>query len=74
MDPDLFLVVGLGVGMLAIPSLLSAYSESRAPRAGAILALISGALLAVALTIKPGGYSMAEVPDVIYRVIARVIN
>jgi hypothetical protein len=31
MDTDLMLVLGLAVSVLAIPSLLSAFAESRAP-------------------------------------------
>lgn len=74
MDTDVMLVIGLLVCVLAIPSLLSAFAESRPPRAGAIMVLIGGVLLAVALTQKPSGYTFAEVPDVVFRVIGRFIN
>ena len=74
MDTDLMLVLGLAICALAIPSLLSAFSESRPPRAGAIMVLIGGVLLAVALTQKPSGYTFAEIPDVVFRVIGRFIN
>ena len=68
------LVVGLLVCVLAIPALLSAFAESRPPRAGAIMVLIGGVLLAIALTQKPSGYTFAEVPEVVFRVIGRFIN
>ena len=68
------LVVGLLVCVLAIPTLLSAFAESRPPRAGAIMVLIGGVLLALALTQKPSGYTFAEVPEVVFRVIGRFIN
>ncbi len=74
MDTDLMLVVGLLVCVLAIPTLLSAFAESRPPRAGAIMVLIGGVLLALALTQKPSGYTFAEVPEVVFRVIGRFIN
>lgn len=74
MDTDLMLVVGLLICVLAIPSLLSAFAESRPPRSGAIMVLIGGVLLAVALTQKPSGYTFAEVPDVVFKVIGRFIN
>jgi formate-dependent nitrite reductase membrane component NrfD len=70
MSTDQILVVGLIICALAIPSLLAAYSESRPPRAGAIMVLIGGVLLAVALTQKAGGYTFAEIPQVCMRVIA----
>jgi hypothetical protein len=73
-DSDLILVVGIIAGTLAIPALLSAYSESRAPRSGAILVLISGVLLAVALTNKGGGYRLDDVPEVFMSVIKRYIG
>ena len=71
MDTDLMLVVGLVLCVLAIPSLLGAYSEGRSPRAGAILVLIGGVLLVVALSQKPTGYTFAEIPDVVVKVISR---
>jgi hypothetical protein len=73
-DTDLILVVGAVVSALAIPSMLAAYSESRPPRGGAVLLLIGGTLLVVALTQKPSGYTFAEVPDAFYRVVGRFVN
>jgi hypothetical protein len=74
MDPDLFLVIGLVLAVLTIPSLLSAYSESRAPRAASVVVLVAGVLIVIALTNKAGGYTIAEIPDVIFRVIGRYLN
>ena len=73
MDSDLILVVGLVIGILSIPSMLSAYSENRAPRIAAILVLISGVLLVVAVKNKAGGYAIADIPHVFYGVIGRYI-
>ncbi|MDN5786378.1 hypothetical protein [Pseudorhodobacter sp.] len=73
MDPDLFLVIGMIIGVLAIPSMLSAFSEGRAPRLGALLVLASGALIIVALQNKGGGYTIADLPHVFYAVIGRYI-
>ena len=74
MDTDLLLVIGILLSALAIPSLLAAYSESRPPRAGAVIILIGGILIVVALTQNPVGYSFGELPDVFLRVIARFLN
>ena len=74
MDTDLFLVIGIVLCALAIPSLLSAYTEGRAPRAGAVLVLIGGVLIVVALSQHPRGYSFAEIPDLFFRVIGRYLN
>lgn len=74
MDTDLVLVVGILLAALAIPSLLSAFSESRPPRAGAIMVLIGGILIVVALTQSPTGYNFGEIPDVFLRVIGGFVN
>lgn len=74
MNTDLYLVIGMIVGALAIPSLLGAFAESRTPRAGSILVLISGVLIAVALTQKPSGYTFAEIPHVFVRVIGSFVH
>jgi hypothetical protein len=74
MDTDLMLVIGIAVCVMAIPTLLSAYSESRPPRFGAIMVLIGGVLLATALTQKPSGYTFDEIPGVIFKVIGRFVN
>ena len=74
MDPDLFFVIGIILGLLSIPSLLTAFSESRAPRMGAIMALVAGVLVVIAMQNKAGGYTFAEMPDVFFNVIGRYIR
>jgi hypothetical protein len=74
MNTDLYLVIGIVLGALAVPSMLSAFSEGRAPRIGAILVLISGTLLVLAISQKPGGYELADIPQAFYRVIGQVLN
>jgi hypothetical protein len=70
LDPDLFLVIGIVLAVLTIPSLLSAYVDERTPRAGALLVLISGTLIVLALNQHPGGYAFKEIPQAFYRVAA----
>ncbi len=74
MTTDMMLVLGLVICALSLPSLLSAFSEGRAPRAGAVLLLVGGLLLVMALTQKPSGYTFAEIPHVFVRVIAGFLN
>lgn len=74
MDPDLSLVIGLVLAVLTVPSLMSAYVEGRVPRAGAVFALIAGGLIVYALSTRPGGYALAEIPDAFFRVIGRYAN
>ena len=74
MDPDLLLVVGIILGVLAVPSILSAFSEGRAPRAASIIVLIAGVLVVVALQTKGGGYTVTDIPQAFYTVIGRYIH
>jgi hypothetical protein len=74
MDTDLFLTIGVVLGVLTIPSLLSAWTEGRAPRFGAIMLIAAIGLIAVALTQKPGGYTFSEIPDVMVTVVSRYVN
>ena len=74
MDTDLFLVIGIIITVLAVPSVVGAFSESRPPRAGAIMFLIGGTLIALALTQGTIRYSVPDIPDVFTRVISRYLN
>lgn len=74
MQPDIALVVGLVLAMFAIPSIISAFSDSRAPRGSAITVLIAGGLVLYALQSQPGGYRMDEIPEVFVRVLADLLN
>lgn len=71
MDPDLALVIGVVLGVLSVPSILSALSDKRAPRASAITVLIAGGLILLAIQSKPGGVKMEQLPDIFVSVIAR---
>lgn len=74
MDTDLFLTIGIVLGVLTIPSLLAAWTEGRAPRLGAIMLLASAGLITVALTQRPGGYAFDEIPSVMMYVVGRYVN
>ena len=74
MDPDLALIVGLCVSALAVPGIFSAIADARAPRAAAIALLVGGGLVVLAITQKPGGYAMSDLPDVFFNVIGRYLN
>jgi hypothetical protein len=74
MDTDLALVIGLIVAALSVPSVLSALSDRRAPRASAITILIAGGLILFAIQGKAGGYSIQQLPDIFVNVLARYIS
>lgn len=74
MTPDLSLVIGLIVAAFSIPSILSAISSGRSPRASALTILIAGGLILYALQTHPGGYTLEEIPDVFVRVFATYLQ
>ena len=73
-DTDPLLTIGIVVLVLSLPSLLSAWAESRAPRMGAILLIAGIGLIFAALWIKPGGYAFNQVPGVMVNVVARLFE
>ncbi|SIN74797.1 hypothetical protein [Vannielia litorea] len=73
-DTDVIFVIGLVVGLLSIPALIGAFSESRPPRAAAILVLIAAGLISIAVIRKPGGYTLSSAPDVFMKVISGIVN
>ena len=74
MDPDLFFVIGVLVLGFSIPAIISSFSEGRAPRAAAIMIMIGGGLLGLAIVNKPNGYEIGDTPRVFNEVIGRYIN
>lgn len=74
MDPDLALIIGLVLAVFSVPAILSAFSEGRAPRVAAFTVIVAGLLIIWAISSRPGGYSVMEIPDVFVRVVARFIS
>ena len=74
MDMDRLLMLGLGLIGLSLPAILSAWSESRAPRVGAVTLVAGAAVSLHAMTHKPGGYRLADLPDVFYSVIGGLLH
>lgn len=74
MHPDTALVLGLIIGMFSIPSIVSAFSDGRAPRASMLTILIGGGFILYAISNKSGGYAVEDVPDVFFSVLGRFFS
>ncbi|WP_372602636.1 hypothetical protein [Actibacterium sp.] len=74
MDPDFLLVTGVVCGILAIPSLLNAYSESRPPRLAAMMFIAALVLIGLAVAKTPAPYRVADFPHVFAGVVARFLH
>lgn len=74
MGSDLFLVSGVILAALALPALLNAYSEGRAPRGAALLIVAAGGCIVYAVMTTPTGYTLRDVPHAFARVFAMFLN
>lgn len=74
MNGDYYLVAGVIAGVLAAPALLSAFAESRPPRAAAVLVLLCGGLLTMAVVNNPTGYAVNDVPQAFVRVFGEILQ
>ena len=74
MDTDLLFVVGIIVAAFAFPAIVGAYSEGRPPRTAAILVMIGGVLIGLAVYERPNTYSLKTTPDAFVRVLGRYVN
>jgi hypothetical protein len=72
-DPDLALVVGLGLVLLSSLSIVAAWIDARLPVTGGAILLIGFLLMVVALVLNPFGYSFGKLPDVIFTVLGRYV-
>ncbi|SDE06315.1 hypothetical protein [Ruegeria marina] len=73
MDPDTVFVIGLVLAAFSIPAGVSAYSESRRPVSGMVSLVVSGCMMVYASRLRPGGYALADIPEVFFGVVARMI-
>jgi hypothetical protein len=74
MDPDLALILGIVLVVLSIPSIVAALTDGHAPRVAAITVIAGGALVVWAITSKPGGYTIRDVPDTFITVVGRYLT
>jgi hypothetical protein len=72
MDADLYLTIGLVLLAFALPPILGALNEGRAPRAASIVVLVGGTLVILAL--KDHQYTLDDIPHAFVRVVGRFIN
>ena len=74
MDTDLLLTIGVVLLVLSVPSLISAWAESRTPRMGVVMVILALGLILTALQVRPGGYAFRDVPSVMVDVMGRLLN
>ena len=73
MDPDTVFVFGLVLGVLSIPAVVSAISDGRAPRVASVVLIIAGAMVLYAISEKPSGYAIEDIPAAVSSVVNSMI-
>jgi hypothetical protein len=74
MTNDILLVAGVMLAVLAVPAVVSAYSDGRSPRAPAIIVMIAGGLIVIAMMNWPGPFHLNDVPKAFVRVIGALFR
>ncbi|MCV6592630.1 MAG: hypothetical protein OIF48_06745 [Silicimonas sp.] len=69
---DLIMVLGVCVFALAFPAMIGAFTRGAPPRTAMLAIFAGGVMMLYANSSRPGGYSVAEMPQVFIRVIQGV--
>ena len=73
-DTDLFVVVGVLVAALSLPSALSAFGNERFPYVALLVIVLGFGTVALGIYGAQGGYSLARIPHSFVEILARIIN
>ncbi len=69
---DLIMVIGVVVLAMAFPTAVGAFSRGAPPRAAMLALFAGGIMILYANSSRPGGYSVAEMPNLFMRVLTGV--
>jgi hypothetical protein len=69
---DLILCLGVVVLALAFPAAVGAFSRGAPPRAAMLALFAGGCMIVYANSSRPGGYSVAELPNLFVKVLTGV--
>ena len=72
--PDVMLLLGLLLVVLALPSLVAAWGDRRLPWLAAGLAVLGAGLAGWAWAASPAGYAPADVPRIAVRLLGALIH
>jgi len=73
MKEDTYLVFGIVILLLSIPSFISTIRDGRTPRVPAMMVMMGGGLIAIAVSYKPTGYQLEDIPAVFDSVVRRFV-
>ncbi len=73
-DPDLLVVCGTLLCLLAFPALLQSFTHENSLRTPMVLLAVGISMLAYAVSRNPSSYSIDQIPDVFVRVFGTYIS
>lgn len=74
LDNDFILVLGVCIGALTFPAIVSAFSYGKPPRSAVLYFVTGGALVSWAVYKQPNTYSVDGFPDLFLKVIGNLIG
>ncbi len=73
-DTDLFVVVGVMVALLALPSAAGAMAAARFPWISTLILAMGAGTAAAGIYASPNGYSLVRLPHSFIEILARIFN
>ncbi|SFK94149.1 hypothetical protein [Shimia haliotis] len=74
MTTDYLITIGALIGLFSIPAMLAGYADERRPTKAMAAFILAAAVLATGWILDPARYSVAELPNVVVRVIAHILH
>jgi hypothetical protein len=74
MDTDLFVVVGILLAALALPSALSSYAEGVIPKTALTILCLGIIIALIGAVFSPDGYGFGRIPHSFIEILARIFN
>ncbi|MFQ6551331.1 hypothetical protein AAD018_003185 [Aestuariibius insulae] len=73
MTPDLFMCIGVLAILASIPAIFGSIKDGEAPRLAALVLLFGAATVYYAISQRPGGYTLEEIPQAFVNVIGQFL-
>lgn len=74
MNADAIFVIGIIIGALSVPSVITAFSGGNPPTLAGVFLFLGAILVVVAFNMTPGGYSFGEIPGLFVTVFRDVVS
>ncbi len=69
MTPDHYMCIGVLAVMASIPAIFGAIKDGEPPRLAALVLLFGAGTIYYAISLRPGGYTLEEIPQAFVNVV-----